>query len=117
MFNNVTINNQLEIIKNQINFNSQTIDIINIYNPPSNIIDYNECSQLISNNNTVLCGDFNAHNICGSPTPQIRQQRAAEKRCYQFLCEANIKAFQITRTKARQIIKHTKYSSWHEHLQ
>ncbi len=50
----------LEIIKIQINFNNQCIDIINVYNPPYTKIDYNKYCQLITNNNTILCGDFNA---------------------------------------------------------
>jgi ribonuclease HI len=59
-FTYINTDQQLEIIKIQITHNNQLIDIINVYNPPSTKIDYNKYCQLITNSNTILCGDFNA---------------------------------------------------------
>src|SRR5436190_18243892 len=54
-------------IIDKINNFSETIQIINIYNKKSLKDDYNEYTvnrklhEIVSNKNTILCGDLNAH--------------------------------------------------------
>ena len=55
--------NNLQIIKIEINFQNEVIDIINVYNPTRTLTNIAQLHHLINRNNkTIVCGDFNAHN-------------------------------------------------------
>jgi exonuclease III len=62
-YKEMQLNTNLEIIKIIITINKHKYAIINCYNPPGHTITCQYLTSLATHKNTIICGDFNAHNV------------------------------------------------------